>query len=331
MFPANLLPAILTGMASSSVDGIRIVTDSDGKLPEAAVLGALRDAFAALAAGVGVQPAQALTELPAPPGEAGYPGDVIVYQGLLPGLYGVKVSPYLPPSATGLGEAVVTAWTLLLSTETGAPVLLCDSKWLTTQRTAATSALAVDLLAADSVRTLAIIGAGPVAHAHLRYAQAIRPFTDIRAYSPGLASGVRQPLAGARTTASAEEAADGADVIMLCTSSATPVLDLASVRTGAVVTAVSSNAPRAHEIEPSELAGMDVYADYRPKVVSVAGDMVLAIEQGLWSADALRADLPELVAGTGPAPTGERVAYFRSVGLGVEDVAIARLLVTPTA
>lgn len=316
-------------MASSSVDGIQVLTGADGRLAESAVLGALRQAFGALAAGRGVQPSQALTELPAPGQADGYPGDVIVYQGLLPDLYGVKVSPYLPPSATGTGGAIVTAWTLLLSTKTGRPLLLCDSKWLTTERTAATTALAVDLLAPPAVSTLAVIGAGPIAQAHLRYARAVRDFAEVRAYSPGLASGVRPPLPGAIVAATAEEAADGADVVLLCTSSATPVLDLGAVRTGALVTAVSTNAPRAHEIEPSELAGMDVYADYRPTVTSVAGEMVLATERGMWSADRLRGDLPELVAGTAAGPTGERVAYFRSVGLGVEDVAIASLLLPP--
>jgi L-arginine dehydrogenase len=318
-------------MANSSVDGIRVVSHPDGRLAESDVLNALRKAFGALGERKGVQPPQTLTELPASDGDsahsgADYPGDVIVYQGLLPELYGIKVSPYLPPAATGLDSAVVTAWTLLLSTRTGQPVLLCDSKWLTTERTAATSALAVDLLAGPDVRTLAVIGAGPVARAHLRYAQAVRGFTEVRAYSPGLASGAREALVGATIAASAEEAAEGADVVMLCTSSATPVLDLAAVSTGSVVTAVSTNAPRAHEIEPSELAGLEVYADYRPTVTAVAGDMVLAAEQGLWSADQLRGDLPELVAGAAPMPSRERVAYFRSVGLGIEDVAIAQLL-----
>jgi L-arginine dehydrogenase len=329
MFPANLLTFILGFMASSSVDGIQVVSDGDGRLAVREVLGALRAAFAALGDGNGVQPPQSLTELPAAADGSGYPGDVIVYQALLPELYGVKVSPYLPPGATGQDDAIVSAWTLLLSTRTGRPLLLCDSKWLTTERTAATSALAVDLLARPDVRTLAVIGAGPVAQAHFRYATAIRDFTDVRAYSPGLASGQREPLAGAAISASAEEAADGADVVLLCTSSATPVLDLAAVRTGAVVTAVSTNAPRAHEIEPSELAGLEVYADYRPTVTAVAGDMVIAIEQGLWSADQLRGDLPELVSQKAPLPSHERVAYFRSVGLGIEDVAIARLLLQP--
>src|SRR3954463_8492007 len=115
MFPAKLWTVILVSMVSSSVDGIRVVSDADGRLAEGEVLSALRTAFAALGAGEGVQPPQSLTELPAPDAGAdtGYPGDVIVYQGLLPTLYGVKVSPYLPPGATGLGDAVVTAWTLL--------------------------------------------------------------------------------------------------------------------------------------------------------------------------------------------------------------------------
>ncbi len=145
-------------------------------LQESAVQAAVRGAFAQLAAGRAVQPQQVVTELPGG-------GDVIAYQGVLAddGVYAVKVSPYLPQPA---GKPVVTAWTLLLSTLTGEPLLLVDAGALTVERTAATTAVAVDLLARADASTVAVIGWGPVGRAHLRHALAVRDLTDVRVYSP---------------------------------------------------------------------------------------------------------------------------------------------------
>src|SRR5580693_7241737 len=147
--PVDRLRIILLIMSS-----ITILRD-DGPVPaEAAVQAAVRQAFEQLAAGRAVQPRQVVTDLPDG-------GDVIAYQAVLAdaGVYAVKVSPYLPQPA---GKAVVTAWTLLLSTRTGQPLLLADSARLTTERTAATTALAVDLLARPDAHRLAVIGLAPM-------------------------------------------------------------------------------------------------------------------------------------------------------------------------
>ncbi|MER5999723.1 ornithine cyclodeaminase family protein [Nonomuraea angiospora] len=287
------------------------------ELPAARVLNALRAAFTELAGGKATQPPQTVTLLPGG-------GDVIAYQAAQGDAYGVKVSPYLPQPG---GRAVITAWTLLLSTRTGRPLLLCDAAALTVERTAATSALAVDEVARPGAAALAVIGSGPVARAHLRYARAVRDFTSVRMYSPSLtASAAPEDVTVA---GSAEEAVAGADVVLLCTSAAQPVIDAAGLQPGTVVTSISTNAPRAHEIAPQALAAMDVYGDHRPTVTATAGEMAIAAEQGLWSAGDLRGDLPELLTGACPAPTGDRPVFFRSVGLGIEDLAVARLLLNP--
>jgi L-arginine dehydrogenase len=297
--------------------GTVTVLDADAvgdALPPDRVLAAVRTAFAALGAGRAVQPPQVV--LPLSTG-----GDAIVYPAAIEdaGLFGVKISPYLPQPA---GPAVVTAWTLLVSAETGAPVLLCDAGALTAQRTAATSALAVDLLAPADAATLAIIGAGPLARAHLAYARAVRPFADVRVFSRS-GAGLGEGVAAAP---SADAAAEGADVVLLCTSAAAPVLDVARLAPGTVVTSISTNAPRAHEIDPAALGTLDVYCDHAPSAVRAAGELLLAIEAGSWSADAIRGDLAGLVAGAAQAPSGDRPVFFRSIGLGIEDIAIAGLL-----
>ena len=71
------------------------------------------------------------------------------------------------------------------------------------------------------------------------------------------------------------------------------------------------------------LAGMDVYCDYALTAPLSAGEMKLAIARGIWSAGALRGDLPDLTVGRAPRPTVGRRSFFRSIGLGLEDVALA--------
>lgn len=110
---------------------------------------------------------------------------------------------------------------------------------------------------------------------------------------------------------------------MLCTSAAAPVIDLSTVAPGVVVTSISTNAPGAHEVDPAHLSGVDVYCDYAATTPTAAADLRRAtLEYGL-TADDIRGDLPTLLAGTARAPRGDRPVFFRSVGLGIEDAAVA--------
>jgi L-arginine dehydrogenase len=294
----------------------KILRDDGLVLPEAAVQAAVRQAFEQLAAGRAVQPQQVVTDLPDG-------GDVIAYQAVLAdaGVYAVKVSPYLPQPG---GKAVVTAWTLLMSTRTGQPLLLADSARLTTERTAATTALAVGLLARPGAHRLAVIGLGPVGRAHLRHARIVRDFDEVRVWSRSATSAALDGLGGdVHLAASADGAADGADVVLLCTSAAAPVIDARRLAPGSLVTSVSTNAPMAHEIDPAVLGDLDVYADYAPAAFAAGGEMRLAAAGHAFTRSAIRGDLPGLLAGTAEAPTGARPVFFRSVGLGIEDAAVA--------
>lgn len=285
----------------------------------------LRKLFRDLAAGQAVQPAQQLVEFPQGA------GDFINYLGVLAEdrVYGVKTSPYIVRSEGPL----VTAWTLLMSMETGQPLLLCDAGELTTARTAATTAVAVDALAAPEAQRLAIIGSGPVAQAHLHYVKNLRDWQSISLYSPSLAGKKPAELASLRALdprlqiiASREEALSDADVIMLCTSSAGPVIDPLALSKPALITSISTNSPRAHEVPPHALSEMQVYCDYRQTTPGSAGEMLIASEQHGWDKSAIRGDLPELLSDKTPRPAYDRHVFFRSIGLGLEDIALANAL-----
>lgn len=292
-----------------------LTADAIGALSESHVQQMVRHAFLQLASGRAVQPTQTVTDLP-------HGGDIIVYKALLAddGVYAVKVSPYLPQPT---GKPVVAAWTLLLSTQTGEPLALVDAAALTAERTAATTALAVDLLARRTARTLALISLGIVGRAHLRHVRNLRPFDDIRVYSRSTPVKTITDLDGAQISSSLSEAVADADVVMLCTSAAEAVVDVTGLRAGTLVTSVSTNAPMAREIEPAALASVDVYADRTSSAFAAAGEMRLAADEHGFTAADIRGDLAGLLSGVAPPPTGERPVFFRSVGLGIEDAAVA--------
>lgn len=299
------------------------------KLDRNRVLDALESAFAGLINGRSVQPAQTVTVFP--DGR----GDCIFYPGALlnSGLVGVKVSPYLSDLAD-VGEYPVTAYTLLLSSSTGRPVLLCDSYALTSIRTAATTALALKHLIPPKSSVLTLIGTGKVGREHLRYALQLKDWEEVRVYSPtAVEPGIRQDeiskiAEGHKVifSQSAENAVHEANVVMLCTSSGTPVIKHEWLTPRTLVSSISTNSPGAHEIDPNTLSSFDVYCDYRATAPLTAGEMKIAIESSSWNDNNILADIPELVTGFNP-PLSERPRFFRSTGLGIEDLAIAGLLV----
>jgi L-arginine dehydrogenase len=294
--------------------------DITALLPHVDIRSVLERMFRSLAEGAAVQPPQSLSLFPHDT------GDFITYLGVLAGerVFGAKLSPYI----AGEGKALVTAWTLLMSMETGAPVLLCDSKKLTTERTAATSVIAADVLAAPDASVLTIVGSGQVALAHLRYAETIRKWSEVRIASPNIGDRVDVPErigSGCAVTkfSDVNKAIEDADVVMLCTSSGKPVIDAKFLSRVSVVTSISTNAVDAHEIDPATLSSFDVYCDYRATTPVSAGEMKLAAASGLWNPGALRGDLPELLTNRAQRPSRERPAFFRSIGLGLEDIAAA--------
>lgn len=284
----------------------------------------LRKLFRDLAAGQAVQPAQQLVEFPQGA------GDFINYLGVLAedGVYGIKTSPYIVREQGPL----VTAWTLLMSMQTGQPLLLCDAGELTTARTAATTAVAVDALAPLTANRLAIIGSGKVAQAHLHYVKGLRDWQSISLYSPNLnedaetVSLLKNIEPRLNIVDSREAVTQDADVIMLCTSSAGPVIDPSSLRKPALITSISTNAPRAHEVPPQSLNDMQVFCDYRLTTPGSAGEMLIAAEQHGWDRSAIVGDLPDLLSEKVQRPDYDRHVFFRSIGLGLEDIALANAI-----
>ena len=102
-----------------------------------------------------------------------------------------------------------------------------------------------------------------------------------------------------------------------------PVIEDAWVKASAHVNAMGSNNPARREV-PGELvrrAGL-VVADSVEQCRIEAGDLVLALEEADWSRVI---ELKDLIAG-GEAHISNQLTLFKSVGLGLEDVAAAAIV-----
>lgn len=296
-------------------------SDVQELLPRLDVQQELTAIFGALGTNNAVQPAQSLTILPQDK------GDFISYMGAVVGadVFGAKLSPYLVTQ----DRPIITAWTNLMSSRTGQPLLWCDSSLLTTERTAGTTAIAVNHLAKKNSTHLAIIGSGDIAMAHLRHVLDLRQWQSIRVYSPSLQGNNERKAkflaVDPRVVCGdcATETINDADVIMLCTSSGIPVIELKDLTKPALITSISTNVANAHEVSPVLLQDADVYCDYKATTPKSAGEMVLAAAGNQWSPQQICGDLSDLINNNCPLPDYTKTVFFRSIGLGLEDVAMA--------
>jgi alanine dehydrogenase len=241
---------------------------------------------------------------------------------------------------------------VLLDPETGALLSILDGRYITEARTAAVSALSSRLLARTAASSLAIIGSGVQARSHLEALSRVHTLRQVTVWSPHklhrdrfvewaktatgsewgqtrvrLGSEKGQTPAIPKITAvdHAGEAVVGADVIVLVTSSPTPVLEDGWVKRGAHVISVGACRPTQREMDPALVARARLVVDSRAAALVESGDVVLGIQEGRFGADHLVAELGELVAGAPGRRTDTEVTIFKSLGLAVEDVMAADL------
>lgn len=302
-----------------------LLTDADVRalLPMPRAIEAMRDAFAALAAGDAAVPVRT-----AMPGAGG--ARVLVMPAALGGLVTVKTVTVRPPD----DELPTTAATLLaVDAATGAPRALFAAEALTAIRTGAASGLATELLAAPGASTLALLGAGAQAATQADAVCAVRPIERVLVFGrdPARAAAFAEATAarlGVEAWAERDPARLAeAEVVCTATTSASPVFDAAHLAPGAHVNAVGAYRPGTAEVPPAAVRAAAVVVDHRAAALAEAGDLLSAFDTREAAAAHVRAELGELVRGTAPGRLRpDETTLFKSVGVGVQDAAAAAVV-----
>ncbi|HET8751546.1 MAG TPA: hypothetical protein VFM43_03355 [Gaiellaceae bacterium] len=277
---------------------------SRSEVEELLDLDALLDALAAAHAELSAGKASLVPRVGAYAEDAGILGAMLAYA----------------PSA-GLGCKLVTlfpgnvdrpthqATIALFDPATGTPVALMDGTYITAMRTAAAAALASRLLARPDARVLAILGTGVQSRSAQELFPRARDFAEVRVAGRG----------------EFEDAVRGADVVHATTAAAEPVVRFEWLAPGAHVSSVGYGAGGS-ELDPEIVERADVV------VVEQRDSAFAPLPAGAPELEPRGRDgvveLGEIIAGGAVGrSSGEQITLYKSVGVAVQDLAAAALVV----
>ena len=242
------------------------------------------------------------------------------FLGLMPALtpdgLGLKAVTFYP-SNVERGIPTHMATIFLVDPQTGTPLAIMDGRLITEMRTAAVSAAATKLLAPADAKILAILGSGVQARSHAEALQLVRPFEEIRVWSPTKEHAERFAREIGATATSADDAVRGADVVVTTTNSKMPVLKGSWLKPGSHVNAIGACRPDWRELDDEAMSNV-VFVDSREGAMKESGDVIL-------SGAEIFAELGEALAGKVPSRANE-TTIFKSLGMAVEDIAAAMLV-----
>jgi len=230
-------------------------------------------------------------------------------------------------------KAGVQASYELLDPQTGIAIARMEANYLTDVRTAATSAVATDLLARKDVETLGIFGSGRLATAHFAALPRVRNFkrfivcgsgrSDIAAFC----GKIKNELGLNVETANAETVARESDVICTCTTAHEPLFDGNWLRTGTHLNLAGAFQPETREVDDVTVKRARVVVDTYEGALQEAGDLLIPIKNGTIARSHVAADLHEIASGKKAARTNvESITLFKSVGCALEDLVTAQLI-----
>jgi ornithine cyclodeaminase/alanine dehydrogenase-like protein (mu-crystallin family) len=219
------------------------------------------------------------------------------------------------------GPAGVRFLTLLFQLEDCSLAAVIESARLGQLRTGCATALAARYLARKPVRKLAVLGTGTVARGQLEALRAEVTPEEVTFWSrkPESRADFAAWAGDVTECASAEEAVDGADLVVVATSSARPVLHGAWLGSEGLLCGVGVNWATRREMDDEAVRKCSLWVvDSLEQARLEAGDL---LQTPGFDLDSCR-ELAEVLSNPPRHPwTG-----FKSLGVGREDLAAAALL-----
>jgi alanine dehydrogenase len=219
----------------------------------------------------------------------------------------------------------------LLDASAGRPLALFSSSAIGAFRTAAASAVFIRALSPHQTRQAGLIGAGHQASWQLRALHNVRPdLAEIRICARSQASAqafcARHAQLGLPLvpTATAQDAAAGADVVITATSSAEPVLTRADLTGDVHVSAMGANSRSKRELACDVIAAATlVVADDLAQARAESMDLVAAVTDGVFRWESVVSPAAALATAR---TSVSGITVFESQGIGLLDVVAAGVL-----
>ena len=214
---------------------------------------------------------------------------------------------------------------LLFKLSTGEPLAIMRGSALTEIRTAATSVVAARYLAPPHPQVLLLFGSGRQASSHAVAFAAQFELSEIRLINRRPADDFAKRIEQATGVSTVQEnsrqaALEDVDLIVTATRSIEALFDGAQLPRRCHISAVGATTPESRELDNETIARAETIVVESIKQARVeAGDLLLADEGRVWEKVV---ELSAVVSGHAPARP-EGVSLYKSLGIGLEDVAVA--------
>jgi len=242
----------------------------------------------------------------------------------------VKIARLNPRNST-VSLPTVMSDILVYDSQSGVLLAEIPGESLTAIRTAASSAVATDILARRRVECLGLLGTGRQAEAHVPAIQQVRDIPRVVIYSRD--EDRRKAFAGnisrdnkveVMAAGSPEEVVKESDLIVTATTSHTSLFKGELVQNGSHLNAIGAAEPSTREVDSILVKRSILVVDSREQALSTYGDIIVPIREKAIEATHIRAELGELLAkkrSISRAP--EDITLFKSGGLAVLDAMAA--------
>jgi ornithine cyclodeaminase/alanine dehydrogenase-like protein (mu-crystallin family) len=221
----------------------------------------------------------------------------------------------------------------LLDPATGISRARMEADYLTDLRTAATSAVATDLLARKDAETLGIFGSGRQAVAHFTVLPCARKFKRFlvcgsgRSHLKAFCANMKREHGLEIEVTDARTVAKESDVICTCTSAREPLFDGNWLRPGTHLNLIGAFQPETREVDDTTVKRAHVIVDTYEGAWCEAGDLLMPLKNGSVARSHVVADLHEIASGKKSGRTNpDQITLFKSVGCAVEDLVTAQLV-----
>ncbi len=247
--------------------------------------------------------------------------------------YGVKVvSDFYENEKKAVPR--MTALVALFDGETGRPTTVMEGAHLTDLRTGAGTGLAARHLARKDSRTVAVIGAGRVARNQLEAIAEVCPLEKVRLSTRtekrgrefiGRMAGLGRVPTDIELVESREAAVAAADIVIVATTSHTPVFPGAALKPGTFVVAAGAYEAAAREVDTETIRRASKWVvDSRTDCMANAGDLLVPIQEGVILEEQV-AGIADLVDGRRPGrESDDEITYYKSMGVPIQDLVTAR-------
>ncbi len=215
--------------------------------------------------------------------------------------------------------------------ETGKLLAIIDANHLGMMRTGAATGVATKYMARGDASTVGIFGSGFQARGQLLGVAAVRELKRVFVYGRSVEkrkdfSRQMEETLGVPVSPveNAREAVAGVDCVITSTTAFEPVLHGAWLEKGVHVNAIGGNFLFKREIdEKAAMSARIIAVESREQSKIEAGELLPLVEKGRIQWRSL-VELGEIVAGKAAGRiSGEDITLFKSVGIAVEDLAVA--------